>query len=69
MSSKKQLRRQQREQKKDSQAQRKANPVPMIVLSIVAIVLVIGLMDFLRRDDREPPWPGASWSEAHGHWH
>jgi hypothetical protein len=69
MSTKKQQRREQREQKNKSEAERKANPVPIIVLSMVAAVIVIGLAGFLLRDNREPPWEGATWSEAHGHWH
>lgn len=44
----------------------------VFIVGIVAAVLltVVGAMVLGNRSDRgDPPWPGAVWSEAHGHWH
>ena len=67
MSSKKKLRRE-RQQKKDTTKPR-LSPVSIFLLSIAALLLVVGVLGSLLGSNREPPWPGAMWSEAHGHWH
>ena len=68
MSSKKQLRRE-RQQQQDTTPKPRFSPVSIFLLSIAALVLVAGVIGSLVGTDREPPWPGAMWSEAHGHWH
>jgi hypothetical protein len=67
MSSKKQLRRERQQQKGTTKP--RLNPVSIFLLSIAALLLVVGVIGSLRGSSREPPWPGAMWSEAHGHWH
>jgi hypothetical protein len=70
MSTKKQLRRERQEQDRKREEASKRNPVPTLLLSIAAILLVVGVIGYFLRGDREPPpWPGAVWSEAHQHWH
>jgi hypothetical protein len=67
MSTKKQLRRERQRQKGTTKA--RLSPVSIFVLSIVALLLVVGVIGSLVGSNREPPWPGAIWSEAHGHYH
>ena len=68
MSSKKQLRRE-RQQQKHTTPKPRFSPVSIFLLSIAALVLVVSVLGSLLGSNREPPWPGAMWSEAHGHWH
>jgi hypothetical protein len=69
MSTKKQLRRERLEQDRKRGEERKRNPVPLFLWSIAVVLLMAGAIGFLVRGNREPPWPGAVWSEAHRHWH
>jgi hypothetical protein len=43
----------------------------MFIGSIAAVVLVLGVVAMIFRGEGPgtPPWPGAVWSEQHGHWH
>ena len=67
MSTKKQRRRERPRQKGTTKA--RLSPVSIFVLSIAALLLVVGVIGSLLGNNREPPWPGAIWSEAHGHYH
>ena len=70
MSSKKQLRRARRERAAQEKTHGKWNPVTLFIVSIAALVLVLGVASFfLGEDHGPPPWPGAVWSSLHGHWH
>ncbi len=72
MSSKKSRRRQRREEEESGRGRQGLSPVAVFIVGIVAAVLltVVGAMVLGNRSDRgDPPWPGAVWSEAHGHWH
>jgi hypothetical protein len=73
MSSKKELRRKRRAEARELEREhRKANPALLMVLGIVlAVVLTVGGVWLFgdRGGPGEPPWPGAVWSPAHGHWH
>ena len=70
MSSKKQLRRARREQAQVAK-ERRMDPTIVFIASIAAVVLVLGVVAFFVRGEGPgaPPWPGAVWSEPHGHWH
>jgi hypothetical protein len=71
MSSKKARRRERQEQAQDGRKSR-FTPVTLFLLSIgLVIALVVAATVVLgdRSDQGEPPWPGAVWSAAHGHWH
>jgi hypothetical protein len=68
MSTKKQLQRERQRQKGTTKA--RLSPVSIFVLSIVALLLVVGVIGSLVGSDLPPPpWPGAIWSETHGHYH
>lgn len=70
MSTKKQMRRERAEQGRKLQEERRRSPVALFLWSIAAVLILAGVAGFLMRGDHgEPPWPGAVWSEAHGHWH
>jgi hypothetical protein len=70
VSSKKQLRRARQAREQVQKEKTKLNPVWMFLLSIAAVVLVLGVVALFFGPDRgPPPWPGAVWSEAHQHWH
>ena len=68
MSTKKQRRREKRQEQKGA-AKSRLSPVSIFVLSIAALLLVVAVIGGLLGSNREPPWPGAIWSAAHGHWH
>ena len=71
MSSKKARRRKRQEHKQDRRRSR-LSPATVFILGIAMAVLltVVGAVVFGDRSGRgEPPWPGAVWSAAHGHWH
>jgi hypothetical protein len=71
VSTKKQLRRARREQAQVAKERAKVNPTVLFIASIAAVVLVLGVVAFFVRGEGpgEPPWPGAIWSDQHGHWH
>ena len=71
MSSKKARRRERQEQNQD-RGRGRLSPVALFILTIglAILVTVVGAIVFGDRSGRgEPPWPGAVWSAAHGHWH
>jgi hypothetical protein len=69
MSSKKQLRRKRRQEKAAARSQG-FNPARAFILVVIVVFVLVGVIATLRGTDREPPpWPGAVWSEEHGHWH
>lgn len=71
MSSKKALRRQQREAEKE-QSRKGMNPALLFILAIGVAVLVTVVVAAVFGESSapgDPPRPGAVWSEAHGHWH
>jgi hypothetical protein len=71
VSSKKQLRRARREQAQVAKERARINPTILFIASIATLVLVLGVVAFVFRGEGPgaPPWPGAIWSEQHGHWH
>ena len=72
MSSKKELRRKRREAEQEAHKGGKVNPAWMFILGIaLTLGLLVGGYVLLGGGSGmgEPPWPGAVWSEAHGHWH
>lgn len=71
MSSKKEIRRKRREHRQAEEQRRGRNPAILFALGIAAAILItLGLFAaFGDGGPGEPPWPGAVWSAAHGHWH
>lgn len=73
MSSKKAHRQQRREaERARTEARRGMNPALAFALVIAAAIGLTlgGVMLFGDRSGPgDPPWPGAVWSPAHGHWH
>lgn len=70
MSSKKQLRRERRRQERQEKRRTKRNPATVFIVAIALALVAVGVFAFFVKGDRgEPPFPGAVWSEAHGHWH
>ena len=70
MSSKK-ARRKERQQKQQEETRRrgKMSPVTLFMLAIGTALVVTALVTTFFVDRGAPPFPGAVWSEAHGHWH
>ena len=71
MSSKK-ARRRERQEQNQAGGRRKLSPVTLFILSIglaVLVTVVVTVVFGARSAPGEPPWPGAAWSAAHGHWH
>ena len=71
MSSKKALRKQRRKAEKEEQ-KKGMNPALMFILAIgVAVLATVAVSMTLGGSSApgDPPFPGAVWSEAHGHWH
>jgi hypothetical protein len=68
MSSKKQLRRK-RQQQKAAQRRKGINPATVFIVVTVAVLVIVGIVASMRGPDPRAPWPGAVWSEEHGHWH
>ena len=71
MSSKKQLRKRRQEEEKAS-PRSKVNPAVLFIAGIAVVVLglVVGVaVSGGESGPGEPPFPGAVWSPAHGHWH
>ena len=71
MSSKKARRRERQEQNQDG-GRRKLSPVTLFILSIglaVLVTVVVAVVFGDRSAPGGPPWSGAAWSAAHGHWH
>jgi len=73
MSSKKARRkaRQEREQEETRRAGR-LSPTTLFMLGIglALVAIYVGALVLGDRSGRgEPPYPGAIWSEPHGHWH
>lgn len=72
MSSKKQRRRKQREEEAKKGGGGGMNPATRFIILIAVILgfLVGGALLFGESNaPGDPPWPGAVWSEQHGHWH
>ena len=70
MSSKKARRRErQAKQEEESRRRGKPSPVMLFILGISFVLIVTAVAAIFFVDRGEPPWPGAVWSEAHGHWH
>lgn len=72
MSSKKDLRRKRREQElEEKKARGSLNPAWKFIIGIALTLALIagGYMVLGGGGPGEPPWPGAVWSAAHGHWH
>ena len=71
MSSKKARRKKRREEAK-KEAKKGMNPALLFILAIgVAVLATVAVSMTLGGSSApgDPPWPGAVWSEAHGHWH
>ncbi len=69
MSTKKKLR-QQRREKRSAERRKGVNPATVFILVTAVLIVILGVAVSLRGgSDAEAPWPGAVWSEAHGHWH
>lgn len=71
MSSKK-ARRKKRKDEVKSAGKKGLNPALLFLVGIgLAVALTVGLSMVLGGSSApgDPPWPGAVWSDAHGHWH
>lgn len=71
MSSKKALRKQQREAER-KEARKGINPALLFILAIgLAVLGTVAVAAIFGESSApgDPPRPGAVWSEAHGHWH
>ena len=72
MSSKKALRKQRRKAEKEEEKKKGMNPALLFILAIgVAVLVTLGVSFAVGGSSApgDPPWPGAVWSDAHGHWH
>lgn len=72
MSSKKEIRRKQREREQEKRERGGRNPALLFALGIAgAILITVGAVVLLGGSGGpgDPPWPGAVWSAAHDHWH
>ncbi|SVD83617.1 uncharacterized protein METZ01_LOCUS436471 [marine metagenome] len=69
MSTKKQLRLERQKKRQEEVAKTRKAPVWIFILSIAGLLLAIMLFATFFGDNPEPPFPGATWSAAHGHWH
>lgn len=70
MSSKKERLRKRREQEQ-KRPRKKVNPAVTFLLGIVAVIVLVvaGVAIFGDGGPGDPPFPGATWSPMHGHWH
>lgn len=71
MSSKK-ARRKKRSEESKSEKKKGLNPALLFILGIgLAVAVTVGISMALGGSSSpgDPPWPGATWSAAHGHWH
>ena len=71
MSSKKALRKKQREKAK-ADSRKGVNPALLFVVGVGFALLVTVAVSMMWGESSapgDPPWPGAVWSDAHGHWH
>ena len=66
MSSKKARRRKEQAQER---SRRTLSPVTIFILGIGLVLVLVVLGTVIFGDREEPPFPGAVWSEQHGHWH
>jgi len=73
MSSKKARRKKRQQQEEDrDRSRRSLGPVTLFLLGIGVAVLLTAVASVVlvdRSGRGDPPWPGAVWSAAHGHWH
>lgn len=71
MSSKKQRRRERRRREREEKTRHRRNPAIMFTAAIVVALVAVGVFAFFVRGDggADAPFPGAVWSDAHGHWH
>ena len=70
MSSKKARRKERQEKQREERTRRgKLNPVTLFMLGIGAALVITVLVTVFLVDRGAAPWPGAVWSEPHGHWH
>ena len=70
MSSKKAQRRARREKEQvEKQSGRRIGPVALFLVAIGVALLATVVSAVVFVDRPEAPYPGAVWSEAHGHWH
>jgi hypothetical protein len=68
MSSKK-ARRRKLEERTQDRSRRRLSPVTLFILGIGLALLVTVVGSVVLGDRDEPPFPGAVWSDQHGHWH
>ena len=70
MSSKKAKRKKRKEELK-SEKKKGVNPALLFILGIgLAMAVTLGVAVVLGDSGPgDPPWDGATWSAAHGHWH
>ena len=72
MSSKKARRRDRRKAEDEERGRRKVDPVTVFIVGIAAAIVLTVLVTWVLGGPSgpgDPPWPGATWSASHGHWH